>query len=264
MDKALKLICFMMLLCGTSGAQILDAILQPQPSTATCTLPADVVYQYTGWNGSNTCGTTGGSSCTTNGQAFFSFADSVGGNTASQSTTGDQGTLATSFVNGLSAVTFNGTSDFYTPTTTVPSSNVIYTFLAVFQLAATGSTQGLAGTSGQSVVAQISSTNHFQLSMFGVGSLGQGTTTLTTSTNYAFLGTYNKTSGAWQIWRLASGTATSDGSGTTAGTVSGSAWAAIGKSSSSFFHGTLVELDLSESAPTASQYATYTNCKYAF
>ncbi len=114
------------------------------------------------------------SGCTTNGLAFYSFADPVGSNTATQTTTGDQGTLATSALNGLSAVTLNGSSDFYTPATTVASSNVTYTFFAVFSLAATGSTQAFTGTGGQAPLAQISSANHFAMSLFGVGALGTG------------------------------------------------------------------------------------------
>lgn len=256
-----------LMLASVCSAQYVPSV----PAThvnSSCTLPSDVIYDYTGWNSSNTCGTTGGSSCTSNGQAFFSYNDPINGNTASQSNTSDQPTYATNFLNSLAGVTYNGSSDFLSPGTTIPTSDTNFTFMAVFNLSTASVNNGLMGTtSGSALDYLVNSSNHMVLALGGTGAIGTGSTTLAASTNYAFLATWNKSTGAWQIWRLASGSATSDGSGTQSETLVNPTWSWIGEAKNGsgtavFLHGTLVEITASISAPTASTYATYVNCKY--
>ena len=96
----------------------------------TCT-PPTMTYRWAAYNSSNRCGTTGGSSCTSNGQAVYSLGDLVGSNTGVQTNTFYQELYETNMVNGLPALQGNGGSrNQFILNTFIPNTNN-YTVYAV-------------------------------------------------------------------------------------------------------------------------------------
>lgn len=82
-----------------------------------------------------------------NGAPVASFTDQTGNYTATQSTSGNQPTYATSVLNGLGVVSFNGTSDYFNVPTLIVTGS-----MAVFLLATKTSGQDcgfLGGVNGQ-------------------------------------------------------------------------------------------------------------------
>ncbi|MGH9607285.1 MAG: LamG-like jellyroll fold domain-containing protein [Terracidiphilus sp.] len=185
---------------------------------AGCAAPT-MTYRWAAYNSSNTCGATGGSSCSTSGQAVYSVADFVAGNTLKQAATSAQPTFETSAVNSRPALSFNGSSNYMTMATPVPVTNTTYTFYAVFNPAnvASGFIFGNYLGYGVQVVVRLYQT-HLQFIVDAGASPDSlsGSTVLSTGTWYTMVATYNLTSRAAALYLCSAGTCSSQGTATLA------------------------------------------------
>lgn len=199
------------------------------------------------------------------------LSDAIGGNNASQTTSGDLPTYgATSGANSKPALTFNGTSDFLNMATTIPSSANTYTFWVVWNTAALGAIAQtfFANTAGTGFIYFIrgSSLGYYSFVINGAV-IANSTNPPTAGTWTAEVVTYNATTGAGAFYTCASGSCTSNGTFTQAETISGSI-GVIGYTpgtSSYYMNAKLSELGYNNAVWSGGQistFATWANCQY--
>lgn len=226
-----------------------------------CTAPT-MTYRWAAYNPSNLCGTTGGSSCTTNGQAFYSVADSVAGNTATQTSTGSQGTYSTNAINSLPAISFTG-AQFYTMGTGITAPTT-FTFYAVAEVTNVSSNRGLIGanSSANFEIRTASTTPNVTLLSQATAQIAVSGTALPTSTWFTLVVTYNTVSGAYNFYKAVGGSLTSLGSGTSIASFSAATTQLGGAQSvSDFWFGSIAEWGYLNSTSTTG-IAAYSQCEY--
>jgi hypothetical protein len=186
------------------------------------------------------------------------LSDSVGGNPASQTVSGD----APTYTSGSpSYITFNGTSDFLTLSTSIPDSNTTYSFHVVIYWSSgpnymigdgSGSLGYRLNTAGQSVAK------------VGTGNAAISSTALTTATAYALTAVYNTSTKAFAFYHDTGGTSTAETSGTaTAETYSNPITTLFGSINSTYINAKVYEIDFYNgtwSSTDAATLATYDHC----
>ena len=251
--------------CFAASPQYISTSGGGQPGySAACTAPT-MTYRYAAYNSSNACGTTGGSSCTTNGQAAYSAADFVAGNTATEATTARQAVYNTNEINGLPAWTFSdavaGTG--FVMGTAIPSSISAFTMYAVMEFPTAHAGALLSNTPGGAIEWRINSGNNMQLEVNETLNIGASTQNLSTNTWYTVVVTYNTVSGAYAFYNASGGTLTAEGSGTNAQSFT-QPTAIIGNAgfgTSDYYNGQIAEIGFLNSVNTTG-IAAWSKCEY--
>lgn len=220
---------------------------------AGCTAPA-TTYD---WLPSATAGSSGNPG----------FNDAVGGNNATNSS-GYPAYGATSGPNSKPALTFTASSNqSLNLSTGVPYTWTTYSVFVVYHTDTGGSNdETIIGTSGTSantflIADGSSSAIYFNLN----GTQIQNSTSIPASTWIALAIQWNVSTGAWTIYRLSGGTATSIGSGTNTATLSSSnLFNQIGEAGffGFFFNQAIAELGFYNGTINSSTAATYASCQY--
>lgn len=254
MERIGKIVLFFALLAAPLSAQWqIGQRSFYHASAAPATPVADHRWQVN--YASNTCGS--GVACT-NGAGINTLVDqgTVGGKNLSQATTAKQPIYTTGAVNGLAAGAWASASTQYVEAAT-PIGGSSFSGFAVFKLTSTGVNQAIFGNNitGSAVEWRINSSNHQELLAQNVASICTGTATFTTGTWYAIAFTYNSSTGACNLYTISGGTATSDGSATSAQTVTnGIADIGVG-AATDYFNSMIAEAALSTSVWSGSDLA---------
>lgn len=222
--------------------------------------PPTMTYRYTAANPSNTCGVSGGSSCTTNGQLFFSEASLATANTATWNGSGTQPTYATAVINSLPGVGFTaGSLTFATP---LPSAITSFTFYATLQFASSSPMAIIGPTNSGGIEWRIDADFQDLLSA-GTSNLAGGSTAWTPGTWYTFVVTYVTSTGVANFYRCVSGTCNTDGGGTNATTFSQPTdlignYPVFGDA----YNGQIAEIGILVNGVSTTGIGTYSQCQY--
>lgn len=190
--------------------------------------------------------------------------DVVAGNNASQTTSGDLPTYgATCGPNSRPCLTFNGTTDFITPTTAIPSGLTNLTFYAVINIT-TGSVYNafFGSTSSQFAEFAVTSGNVPQLAETGIAG-AQGTQTISTGTWYTLIVTYANGTTTTSFYNASGGALNPQGSFGGPAMTFPNPTADLGASRGdpSFFNGKIAEWGYTNSVNTAG-IANWSSCHY--
>lgn len=190
--------------------------------------------------------------------------DQVAGNNASQTTSGDLPTYsATGGPNSTPSLTFNGTTDFITPTTAIANPTGGLTIYVIFNQTANPGNTALIGGATSGLEYGVNGSGNMFLNQQSIQGIGAGSSTVSLSTWYTKVITFNSSSNVWQFYNVSSGTLTSDGAGSTGYP----AWAAtpnlggapdVGQN----FHGSIAEWGYINSVNTTG-IAAWSSCHYA-
>lgn len=228
-------------------------------SPAGCS-PPTMTSRWAAYNTSNTC-TASAVPCT-NGALGWNLPDFNSVNAASN-TASTGPTYTTGAINGLPAWTFNSaSSQFWRLTSGITQSGSI-TFYAVFKTPASSHQGALFGVQvGHGMEYRITSANKQDAVNQGLLDLGNGTTTLTSSTWYTSVMTYNYSTGALALYLCSAGTCSADGTATATSTFS-AATNDLGAAQDvgDYFNGLIAEWGYLNSANTTG-IAAWSQCKY--
>lgn len=256
----MKFLSFLVLMLSTG--QYVATV--PATSSVTCTPPSNT-YRWAAFNSANLCGTTGGSSCTTNGQAMYKLTE-INGNTghnAEQATTTAQPTYTTNAINSLPAATFNGTSDDFPLVTSIPNTVTTYSFYAVVNPAAAGSYRGIVGGG---LSWDFNTTNNLDLRISGSTDIATGTNAYSTTGTWLTLAvTYNNSTNAYAFYVCSAGTCTVDKSGTGAAVSLTSGISSLGTFGTHYFNGSIAEIGYYNgifSSTDLTNLGAYSQCEY--
>jgi hypothetical protein len=237
-------------------------------TVASCT-PPTMTYRWQVADPGTLCGS--GVACT-NGAGIQSIPSSATSNTASQSAgTGQQPVYTTGAINGLPAALFNGATNQRSLTIGSPiavGSGTLTWYAVLEPTSAASASLGIigaptqAGGSGSFEWRITGSSNNQQTLSEQRAGIGLGTATIATSHFSAIVTTYNFSTGAWALYTCASGTCTSDGSGTATATW-GLTIRELGAASgdTAWFNGYIAEWGYLNSISTTG-IASYVNCQY--
>lgn len=217
-----------------------------------CTAPTMTV-RYAAFNASNVC--TGG--CT-NGNVVTAFADMAGSNNAA----GSGGpTFTAAAVGGQPSIQFAGGADFQLGTD-ISTSVTTYTEYAVIKPGTVGTLYSISGGGASSALEwRINASGHQEILNSAVASIVTGTATISTTSYSVVAFTYNRSTGAANLYICSAGTCTSDGTATNAQTF-GSALNTVGFSQASGgFVGYIAEWGYLNGTSTTG-IGSYSQCKY--
>jgi len=263
MDGKLKnafLALSLLLLCATPDKSQIQAVLSNGGGNA-CVAPT-MTYRWVVANTSNTCG--GGGNCT-NGGHLDKLVDSVAANNATQTTDGDRPTYTTSCIGGQPCASFNGSSDFLTLASSIPTSTAVYAFYIVFTTPASSGGYGILGNpSGTDNSINLRAPSGLVININIWGTSGNPYSTgISTSTTYTLGGTYTASTKAWAFYNCSSGSCSSFGSGTQTGSASASnAMTTMGDTFFGYMGGKVAEIGFSNSSLNTTTLGTYSKCQY--
>ncbi len=219
---------------------------------AGCTLPTNLTYR---WIPNAGCSTS--VACMT---------DTVAGNNASQTTSGDLPTYsATGGPNSTPALAFSGSWVDFSTGIPAPTGSATYTFYEVIKLSSPTATQYLMGnqTSLGALAVEFGGTGVARLALTGTGAVATDTATMTGSTWYTKAVTFSYATEAYQFYTCSGGTCTAGAGGTaTAGTYSQAINLIGARGNSSFgIGGSLAEFGYYNGISIAGLGA-YSQCQY--
>lgn len=190
--------------------------------------------------------------------------DVVAGNNASQTTLGNLPTYgATCGPNSTPCLTFNGSSDYITPTTAIPSGLTNLTFYAVINTSTTGYNAFFGSTSNQfAEFAIINGSNVPQLAETGIAG-AQGTQTISPGTWYTLIVTYANGTTTTSFYDASGGALNPQGSVSSPAMSFPNPTIDLGASRGdpNFFNGKIAEWGYTNSVNTAG-IANWSSCHY--
>lgn len=191
--------------------------------------------------------------------------DQVSGNNASQTTIGDVPTYnATGGPNSTPSLTFNGTSDFITPTTAIPSGLSAFTLYAIIKPSSVSVNNAIFGGVTGGIEYRINSSANPDVLVQSVADVNSGSQTLTASTWTTQVVTFTTSgSGTIAFYNATGGTLNAAGSGIPAATSFTSTTNDLGgaPATAEFFHGDIAEWGYLNSVSTAT-IAHWSSCHY--
>lgn len=224
----------------------------PNNANASCTAPT-MTYR---WVPAAACSTS--QPCAT---------DIVAGNNASQTTGGDLPTYsATGGPNGTPALVFNGTSDFLTMATAIPTGVTDLTMYAIFNPAGTPSSHDydlISGSANNSMEFGIDPSDHIffnQMDIIGAG----GALTFPVSTWYTEVVTFHNGTSTTQFYRTVGGALVPDGPATVQAMTFSAVTGNLGGETltNNYFNGSIAEWGFLSGSTSTTGIAKWSSCHY--
>lgn len=259
------LLAFLFLLQTTTGGVTNRGGSTTQGSVNAIVPPPTMTYRWAGYNAANACGSTGASSCTTTGQPIFSEADLASSNLLSQPFAAGQPTYTTGAINGLPSATFNDSARLnFNLTTAIPSTQVGYTFYAVFKPIGTFVYPILGPASAGGLgFSYVGSSGLLSLDVIATTTIATSTTALATGSWYTVIATLDRSSHTYAFYHCSAGTTVADGAGSESGDSSISQPSGLlGDAAGNWFNGQIAEFGFLGSVSTTGICA-WSQAKYA-
>ena len=228
---------------------------------SSCSAISALTNQWIFWNAGNHC--TNSSTACSNTLGIYSVVDSVGGDTATQTTGANQPIYTTGSLNGYAAGIFTAAnSQFMSLASALPTSWGTYSLYTVLKYPSGTGLQGILSTPGANGIYFATENGHFVIA--GQGYYPDSTSTLTAGTWYTLVGIAVPSAGTVAYYKCSGGSCVADGTATNGTYTPAAAPSIIGElyTGGDYYNGGFVEIGALNGAINLSQVAARSQSCY--